>query len=145
MFNSILLPVNDTELSFKPVDAVIDLARMTGARLVVLSVAEPRLFRASDYDAVRSGREVEAMKLEQADDCTRRACAAAAEAGVACESAVSMSAEPEDEILDAVRRFQCDLVVMATRGKMGVVDTLFNESTTQEVIRKSPVPVLVFP
>lgn len=87
-----LLPANASELSFKPVGAVIDLAPVTDARLVELSVSEP-----------------------------------------------------EDEIIDALHRFQCDRVVMATRGKMGVVDTLFNESTTQEPIKNFPVPVLVFP
>ena len=69
----------------------------------------------------------------------------AEKAGVACESVVSMSHVPRDEILDTVQKASCDLIVMATRGRMGVIDTIFSESTTQDVIRKSPVPVLVFP
>lgn len=145
MFNTILLPVSNSSVAFKAVDAAIELARVTGAGIVVLSVAEPRLYRGSDRDALHTGRKVEAMKLEKADDCIARACAAAANAGVPCESTVAMSTVPEDEIVEAANRYHCDLIVMATRGKMGVIDTLFSESTTQQVIRKSSVPVLVFP
>jgi nucleotide-binding universal stress UspA family protein len=123
----------------------MSMAQATGAKVVVLSVAEPRLYRASDRDSLQTGAAAEAEHLEWAQRRTDMACAAAEGAGVQCERVVSVSASPEDEILKASRRFNCDLIVMATRGKTGVIDTLFSESTTQQVIRQSGIPVLVFP
>jgi nucleotide-binding universal stress UspA family protein len=144
MFNAILLPVDGSALSFKPVQAVIELAKLSGSKIVVLSVAKPRLFWATDSDSLQSGKELEIMNLEAARKNVQKVQAVAEQAGVACEGVASMANLPCDEILDTVQKANCDLIAMATRGKMGVIDTIFGESTTQEVIRKSPVPVLVF-
>lgn len=145
MFNTILLPIDGSALSFKPVQVAIDLARLSASKVIVLSVAEPRLFRGSDRDSLQSGRAVESENLSSAQQNVLKVRAAAEQAGVACDSLVSMSADAREEILRTVEAANCDLIVMATRGKMGVLDTIFSESTAQEVIRKSPVPVMVFP
>lgn len=145
MFNVILLPVDGSALSFKSMRAAIDLAKLSGGKIVVLSVAEPRLFRGSDPDAIQSGKAVEISNLEAARVNVQKVQTVAEQAGVTCESVVSMASVPCDEILDTVQKANCDLIVMATRGKMSVIDTIFSGSTTQDVIRKSPVPVLVLP
>jgi nucleotide-binding universal stress UspA family protein len=145
MFNSILLPVDDSARSLKPAEPVIRLARATGAKIIVLSVAERRLYRASDRDSRKAGTEVEAINLSRAESYARNTCEAATKAGVDCDCVVALSAAPEEEIVEASRRFNCDLIAMATRGKMGVIDTLFSESTTLQVLQLSRIPVLVFP
>jgi len=145
MFHSILIPVDGSPLSMRPIQPAIDLAKMSRAGMVVLSVAEPRLYRASDHDALRSGQDVEHMHLEAARQIVEKVRVLAEEAGVKCKSVVSMSALPCSEILSIVEKENCDLIVMATRGNMGVIDTIFSESTTQEVLQKASVPVLVFP
>lgn len=145
MFRSILIPVDGSPLSLRPIQPAIDLAKMSRAGMVVLSVAEPRLYRASDYDAIQSGRDVEHMHLEAARQTVEKVRVLAEEAGVKCKSVVSMSALPCNEILSTVEKENCDLIVMATRGNMGIIDTIFSESTTQEVLQKASVPVLVFP
>lgn len=145
MFKSILMPIDGSSLSFKPLPAVITLAVQLKAKLVFLSIAEPRLFNASDADAVSTGEAVETANLHTAQQNIGRALASARSANVPCEAVVSLSRLPCDEILDTAERLQCDAIAMATRGKMGVIDTLFGESTTQELLRKSSIPVLVFP
>ena len=145
MFNTILFPVDGSTLSYKPVQAVIDLAKLSDSTVVVLSVARPRLFWSSTPDEIRRGNAVEEMTIDAARENVQKVRAIAEQAGVHCECVVSLSHAPSDEILDTVQKTNCDLIVMATRGKMGVIDTIFSESTTQDVIRKSPVPVLVFP
>jgi nucleotide-binding universal stress UspA family protein len=52
---------------------------------------------------------------------------------------------PCDEIVAVARRANCDVIFMATRGKIGLLDQLFDESTTRQVLQKTTVPVLVFP
>ncbi|WP_334186436.1 universal stress protein [Noviherbaspirillum sp.] len=145
MFRSILMPVDGSMQSYKPMQAAIDLAKLTSGRLIVLSVAEPRLFNGADADSVKTGRTVEDMRMHDAKAHVQKVLDHAEAMNVRCEAVVSLSRLPDEEILEAVREFQCDVIVMATRGKMGVLDTLFSESLTQEVIRKSMVPVLVFP
>lgn len=145
MFNVILWPVDGSPLSFTPLQAVIDLARMTGATVVVLSIAEPRLFRASDADAIASGHEAEAANLGAARRQVDKVRAAVQQAGVTCDDVVALAALPSAEIVHTARQRGCDLIVMATRGKLGMIDTVLSPSCTQEVIAASPVPVLVFP
>lgn len=145
MFKSILMPIDGSTLSCKPLPVVVDLARQLNVKLVFLSVAEPRLYNGSDADAVRTGEEVESGNLSSAQKNVGRALASARSANVRCEAVVSLSRVPCDEILSTAERLHCDAIVMATRGKMGVIDSLFNESVTQELLKKSSIPVLVFP
>lgn len=69
----------------------------------------------------------------------------AEEGGVKCKSLVSMSALPGKEILGTVEKETCDLILMTTRGNIGIIGTIFSESTTQEVLQKASVSVLVIP
>ncbi len=48
---------------------------------------------------------------------------------------------PADVIVDAVSEYDCDLVVMGTHGRRGV-KRLLAGSVAQEVVHRSPVPVL---
>lgn len=145
MFNKILWPVDGSPLSFSPIRTVIDLAKMSGAKVVVLSIAEPRLFRASDADSVAAGEEAEAARLSAAMGDVDLVRTALQQAGVACHNMVALSARPSAEIVSIARDRDCDLIVMATRGKLGVIDALLSPSCTQEVIESSAVPVLVLP
>ncbi len=145
MFKSILMPVDGSALSYKPMQVATDLAKLSSGKLIVLSVAEPRLFNGSDIDSLQTGQSVEEMHLHAAKANVQKVLDYAEAANVACEAVVSMSRLPDEEILETAKHFHCDVIVMATRGKMGVIDMMFSESLTQEVLRKSMVPVLVFP
>ena len=145
MFNTILWPVDRSPLAVEPIQGLIDLARMSNATVVVLSIAEPRLYRGTDAEALASGEAVEVAHLTTAKQEVGGIRRAVQQAGVACEDMVALSALPSAEIVNVARRRGCDLIVMATRGKLGIIDTLLNPSCTQEVIAASPVPVLVFP
>jgi nucleotide-binding universal stress UspA family protein len=145
MFSSILWPVDGTPLSFTPMQTIINLAKLSNATVVVLSIAEPRLFRASDSDAIAAGNQVEDDHLTSARREVDKVRAAVVQAGVVCYDLVALSALPSAEIVRTAEQRGCDLIVMATRGKMGVIDTLFNTSCTQAVIETSNVPVLVLP
>ncbi len=126
-------------------DAVTGLARSTCAKVVVVSVAEPRLYRASDADSIETGNAAEAMRLDAARHEVNKVRAVIEQAGINCDTMVLMSTVPSDGILEAAQKMQCGLIVMATRGKMGLIDTMLGESTTQQVLQKSPVPLLIFP
>lgn len=145
MFEKILWPIDGSTVSLKPMQEVINLARLSGGKIVVLSIAQPRLFYSTETAHMQDGKAVEKINLEAARENVERVSAIGQRVGVDCEGIVSMSHLVSDVILDTVRSANCDVIVMATRGKMGVFDTIFKESTTQDVLRSSPVPVLVFP
>jgi nucleotide-binding universal stress UspA family protein len=52
--------------------------------------------------------------------------------------------EPEEVILDAVKEFAADLIVMATEGKKGFLDAL-RGTVTERIVRSAPCPVLTVP
>lgn len=145
MFNNILVPIDGSPLSYRPVTAAIEMAKSRQGSLVLLSVAEPRLFNASDRDALMDGAIVEQQHAGMARANLAQAVEAAERAGVSCEPVVVQSRLPCDEIVAVARHRHCDAIFMATRGRMGLLDQLFDESTTQQVLQKSTVPVLVFP
>jgi nucleotide-binding universal stress UspA family protein len=145
MFSSILWPVDGSPLSYAPVDKVIELAKMSSATVMVMSIAEPRLYRADDAEAVATGNEVEAAHLQAASVEVARIRSVVQDAGVACHAIVALSALPSAEIVNTARQRGCDLIVMATRGNLGVIESLFDPSCTRDVIAASRVPVLVFP
>jgi nucleotide-binding universal stress UspA family protein len=145
MFRSILVPVDGSGLSDKPVQTAIEIAKMQGATLVFLSIAEPRLFTTSDSDKVDDGRAAEDLNLRAARASVQKAVNTSKMAHVPCEAVITMSRVPCEQILETAARFQCELIIVATRGRMGVIDTLFQESTTQQLLKKTEIPVLVFP
>lgn len=145
MFKTILLPVDGRPFTKKTVDTAIHFAKLHGSKIVILSAAEPRLFQASDKEAVETGEKVEAKNRQTAAQHVDEVAEAARQHGIAYETAIAQSHSPSDVILNAAEQFQCDIIFMATRGKMGVMDTMFSESQTQNVLQNARVPVLVFP
>lgn len=77
MFNVILMPMDGSPQSMKPLPAALDLARTHGAKLVFLTVAEPRPYNASDAGSVVSGAQAEHARAGEADARLREAIAAA--------------------------------------------------------------------
>lgn len=144
MFTSILWPVDGSPLSFAPLQKIIDLASLSHAKIVILSVAEPRLFRSLDARARHDGAVVEAEHVQAAKRQVEKLHHAVRQAGLVCDDVVTISPLPSAEIVKTAVQLDCDLIVMATRGNLGVIDTLLNPSCTQEVIASSQVPVLVF-
>lgn len=144
MFTSLLWPVDGSSHSFALLQRVIDLASLSRAKVVILSVAEPRLFRGSDARAQRDGAVVEAEHVQVAKRDIEKLHQAVERAGLVCDVVVTISPLPSAVIVKTAVQLDCDLIVMATRGHFGVIDTLFSPSCTQEVIASSKVPVLVF-
>jgi nucleotide-binding universal stress UspA family protein len=145
MFKTILVPVDWSALSEQAVLTAVNLSKILGGKLVLLSVAKTRLFHSTEPDAVRDGEEVEAANRALARESVAKASALAMEHGVPCETVISQSAILCDEIIDVAARYSCDAIFMATRGRMGILDTIFHESETQLVLRKTTIPVLVIP
>jgi nucleotide-binding universal stress UspA family protein len=50
--------------------------------------------------------------------------------------------EPAEVILDVAHAAQCDLIVMGTHGRTGMLNRLLMGSVAEKVVRSAPCPVL---
>jgi nucleotide-binding universal stress UspA family protein len=146
MYQHILLPFDNSELSQKAVKQGIALAKSTGAKITVITVIVP--FHTGITSPVTSeivhefehGRDEEAKKKVaklHADIASR-----AKTDGVKCESVIALGGNPYEEIIAKAKKLKCDLIVMASHGRRGL-DALLLGSETAKVLTHSKIPVLV--
>lgn len=94
----------------------------------------PRLQGSEEH--AKSARDLEAKKL---------LAAARKELGfadLAVEEAFVANAQPYEAIIEAAKKYDCGLIVMAPHGHRGVAGILLG-SETQKVLTHSKIPVLV--
>jgi|SRR6516164_6028758 nucleotide-binding universal stress UspA family protein len=107
------------------------LARDYGARLVVVHVVRPP---AAVY------AETAVFVTEPDFSAAREALAKLRTPGVDVDHRL-LEGEPGSSIVELAREIKCDLIVMGTHGRGGIVRVLLG-SVAEEVLRKAPCPVL---
>jgi nucleotide-binding universal stress UspA family protein len=144
VFRKILVPTDGSPLSDKAANAAVEFARIYGASVVALSVAEPYPFSPLSETAFTDERKLYEQKArELADQRAERIAAVARTGGVQCEAVVSQSFAPHDEIIKVAQEHDCDAIFMATHGRKGL-SRIFIGSETQKVLTNSSIPVMVF-
>ena len=142
MYRNILVPTDGSEISTLAVQAAASLAKLTAAKLHVLSVKEP-----FPYSAISEMQPVPPQEFYDAQERIARsrveAAADAARAdGLDIDGATVEALHPWEAILDHAKSRQCDLIVMASHGRRGISALLLG-SETQKVLTHSAIPVLV--
>jgi nucleotide-binding universal stress UspA family protein len=143
MYKRILVPTDGSPLSEQAAAAAIDFARLCGAELIAVSVAEPYppVPAAEGAMVIDPGIET-AELLELAQQSVDQVAKAALAAGVRCTTVTAMSLTPYQEIIDTATKHQCDLIFMASHGRRGL-SRLLAGSVTQKVLAYSTIPVMV--
>ena len=137
----ILLPVDGTYLSLHEARFALQLLRSgLKARLLLVNVQEP----ASFYEIVtaREPELIEGAALEAGEDLLAATAELLRTAGVPFESVIAQG-DPAQAILDLIGEYQCDMVVMGTRALGPIRRMLEGGSTSDRLVRNSPVPVLL--
>lgn len=142
MYKRILVPTDGSDITRTAVQTAIQLAKVTGAKLYVLSVKEPFPYSAVTemqpsppqefYDAQE--RIAATRVKEVADLCDT--------ASVPCEAATVEALHPWEAIIEHARSRECELIVMASHGRRGVAALLLGSETTR-VLTHTRIPVLV--
>ena len=145
MFKNILVPTDGSAPSSKAIKRAVQLAREQKARDIGFYVGPPwQLPVYSEYvpPEVISPKEHAAAVKKTASRYLGAVKKAAVASGVRCKCAYVMGAQPYDEIIKAVRRYGCDIIVISSHGRRGISRLLLG-SQTSKVLAHSKVPVLV--
>jgi len=136
-----LVAVDGSPSAGKALDYAVDLARLRGARVRVVTVEDVGFVEA---EAIASaGLQVSALGagVEWAA-VAREAQARAQKSGVNAESVVIPLADPASAIVKEAARAGASLVVVGSHGRTGLARVLLG-SVAEKVVRHSPCPVLV--
>ena len=144
MFKNILIPTDGSELSQRAVRMAISLAKLHQARITGIHVIpDYHLLIAYEgaFDQVTEERIEEEAKV-RAESYLAFVRKTAQEEGVPCDTLCETSDHPYDAILKAANSQQCDLIVMTSHGRKGIVAVLLG-SETRKVLTHSKIPVLI--
>lgn len=138
MYETVLLATDGSDAADRATERAIDLAATYGGRLHALYVVETR----TAYDnAIVDPEEVEANLRAEGGRILDDVAARADETGVDAETAIE-DGVPADTIETYAQAHGADVIVLGRRGRSGLRRALLG-STTDALVRTSPVPVLV--
>jgi nucleotide-binding universal stress UspA family protein len=144
MFKSILIPTDGSELSQRAVTMAMELAKVHQARVTAIHVIpDYHLLIAYEgaFDPVTEERIEEEAKT-RAESYLAYVSKCAQDAGVSCDTVCETSDHPYDAILKVADARRCDLIVMTSHGRKGLVAVLLG-SETRKVLTHARIPVLV--
>ena len=127
MFETILLPIDQSREAFETANKAIQIAKSHESNIIMLSVAKPEPTEMNDDESISSLLKRARKQIE--------------EAGINCE-VLEKEGKPAFVICDVADDLNVDLIVMGTRGVNLEEDA---ESTAARVIQLAPCPVLVVP
>jgi nucleotide-binding universal stress UspA family protein len=136
MYRRILIPLENSAYDRAILEHVRELARLCGASLLLVHVADGWVARNINQLNLRESEEMaeDRRYLE-------RVAAELAEAGLDAE-AVLAGGDPSREIVQLAEREGCDLIAMSTHGHRFISDLLYG-SVADSVRHRTQVPVLL--
>ena len=132
----ILVPVDGSAYSLKAVETACDLAQAKAPSSVVLIAV------AIQIPELEEGVYIAEKMKAQAEVALAKAKDVAQAQGVTAEMVLATGASPVDEIVQAAKDQQADLIVIGSRGLAGKTRS-FLGSTASQVVTYSPCSVLV--
>jgi nucleotide-binding universal stress UspA family protein len=147
MHKHILIATDGSERSAKGVAAGLDLARLSGAKVTVITVTEPfpvydvgtKLGLFTDQRAIDSHT---ANCKQVAEAILASAREAAVGAGVECDLLHVPDSAPASAILEAAKALSCDLIVLTSHGRRGLERLMLGSQATR-VVQGAETSVLV--
>ena len=145
MYQRILVATDGSTLSKKAVSSAIELAGLVGAELVALKVV-PRYphsyFDGSLPVSPQEMARIEKQWSEHGQSVVDAVKATAVKKGVTTRAVTARSDLVAEAVISAAKKYECDLIVMASHGRRGIKRVLLG-SETQHVLTHSHIPVLV--
>jgi nucleotide-binding universal stress UspA family protein len=136
MYKRILIPLENSPADETILTHIKPLARMTGAKLLLVHVADGWVAR--NFNQLQLA-ESEEMKEDRVY--LERRTRELTEEGFACDAVLALG-EPSDEIIKLARERGVDLIAMTTHGHRLISDILYG-ATADKVRHAVEVPVLL--
>jgi nucleotide-binding universal stress UspA family protein len=136
MYHHILIPLENSLADETILAHIKPLARMTGARLLLVHVADGWVARNFNQLQLAESEEMKQDRL-YLENRNRQLTAE----GFSCEAVLALG-EPSDEIVKLAGEKDIDLIAMTTHGHRFVSDLLYG-STADKVRHQVNVPVLL--
>jgi nucleotide-binding universal stress UspA family protein len=136
MYRHILIPLENSSADETILGHIRPLARMAGAKLLLVHVADGWVAR--NFDQLQLA-ESEEMKQDRAylEKRQRQLC----DEGFSCDAVLALG-EPSDEIIKLAETHDVDLIAMSTHGHRFISDILYG-ATADKVRHAVNVPVLL--
>ncbi len=139
MFKNILMPTDGSEHSERAIARGVELAKLCGAKVTGIHVV-PHYHRSAN-PAVQ--KQVEELARARAANFLESVKKTATAAGVSCETVVATNDHPYDAIVNTANEHGCDLIVMTSRYRPGLVSLIMG-SESDRVLHRASIPVLTF-
>lgn len=139
MYDEILLPTDGSSGTVEALEHALTVAADQNARIHVVYVVDRRLYTAA---AAENKDEIRRSLREEADVALDDARVRIEDEGIECTTS-SVEGIPHREIAEYAERAGIDLIVMGTHAKSGAERVANLGSTTERVLQRADVPVLV--
>src|SRR6266705_3370282 len=136
MYRHILIPLENSSADEAILAHIKPLARMTGAKLLLVHVADGWVAR--NFDQLKLA---ESEEMKQDRTYLEKRSRQLTEEGFSCDAVLALG-EPSDEIIKLARERDVDLIAMTTHGHRFISDILYG-ATADKVRHAVDVPVLL--
>jgi nucleotide-binding universal stress UspA family protein len=136
MYHHILIPLENTPADETILAHIKPLARMTGARLLLVHVSDGWVAR--NFNQLQLA---ESEEMKQDRDYLEKRNRQLTEEGFSCDAVLALG-EPSDEIIKLAKEKDVDLIAMTTHGHRLIGDILHG-ATADKVRHEVDVPVLL--
>jgi len=136
MYRKILIPLENTASDEAVLSHIRQLAKLTGAGLVLVHVADGWVAR--NYERFQLA-ESEEMREDRAY--LEKRCQELRDLGFACEHRLALG-EPSEQIIVTAEEMKCDLIAMSAHGHKLLGD-LFLGNTIEKVRHNTRIPLLI--
>ena len=145
MFKHILMPTDGSDHSERAIARGIELAKLCGSKVTGIHVM-------ADFSRIVAYEG--ALVSNSEDTIKQHACAQAAvflafvqktadAAGVPCDTVAATNDHPYDAIVNTANERGCDLIVMTSRYRKGLISLIMG-SESSRVLHRASIPVLTF-
>lgn len=133
---TILIPVDFSDSSLAVLDYAVPFVNKMGAKAVLLNVVETPLVPLELYGLKPDFKTLVETSMKNLETIARANFPERDNFFVNVKKG-----HADEEIIKAVKEYNCDLIIMSTHGHRGFEHLLIG-STAERVVRTSPVPVL---
>lgn len=143
MFKHILIANDGSELAQKAVSQGFALAKAVGAEVTIVTVTEPWGMNAPpEVAVVYPVEEYELAAAANARKILDESAAAGTRLGIACQAVHVKDKYPAEAIIETANTRGCDLIVMASHGRRGLMRLVLG-SQADRVVTQSTTSVLI--